>query len=128
MGAPVNYTCPEIDKIIEYIKKAMKIANDGKKEFPDANVEFHDIYYYLDGCENMLEDLRKANASLRNWGDELEKHLASQNRQRHAIEQAYFAGFNQAHYSHVHPEAFPVKECETAAAEYMNEKFPGNEV
>lgn len=38
--------------------------------------------------------------------------------------EAYFDGFNQAHYSHLHPETFPVKECETAAQEYMALKFP----
>lgn len=75
MGAPVKYTCTEIDKIIDYIKKAMKIAKDSSKEFPDADVNFHDIYSYLDGCEDMLEELRKANASLRNWGDEKEKEI-----------------------------------------------------
>lgn len=42
------------------------------------------------------------------------------------IKEAYFDGFNQAHYAHVHPELFPagIKECEQAAEEYMAEKFP----
>lgn len=73
MSAPVKNTCPDIDKLIEYIKKAMKIAKDGRNEFPQADVEFYDIYSYLDGCEDMLEDLRKSNSALRNWGYDLEK-------------------------------------------------------
>jgi len=31
---------------------------------------------------------------------------------------AYYDGFNQAHYSHVHPEQFETKSCESAGAEY----------
>lgn len=38
---------------------------------------------------------------------------------------AYYAGFNQAHYSHMHPDTFEVKECQSAGEEYMvkNEKY-----
>jgi len=38
---------------------------------------------------------------------------------------AYYAGFNQAHYSHVHPEICEPKECQSAGEEYMvkNEKY-----
>jgi hypothetical protein len=34
---------------------------------------------------------------------------------------AYYAGFNQSHYSHVHPETFPAKTCEYGGAEYWDE-------
>lgn len=33
--------------------------------------------------------------------------------------QAYYDGFNQAHYSNVHPDLFPPKECEQAGLEYL---------
>lgn len=33
--------------------------------------------------------------------------------------QAYYDGFNQAHYSNVHPDLFPQKECEQAGLEYL---------
>ena len=32
---------------------------------------------------------------------------------------AYWDGFNQAHYSNVHPDLFPPKECEQAGLEYL---------
>lgn len=75
MSAPVKNTCPDIDKVITWIASAMKMAKDGRKAFPEADDLFHDIYYELDGCEGMLEDLRKANSALRDWGYEMEKEV-----------------------------------------------------
>lgn len=75
MGAPVKHTCPDIDKAIKWIDSAMQMAKDGRKVFPEADDLFHDIYNELDGCEGKLEELRRANDTLRNWGYELEKEL-----------------------------------------------------
>lgn len=75
MPAPVKNTCPDIDKVIRYIDDAMKIAHNGREEFPEAKNYFRDIYNALDGVEDMLDDLRKDNAALREWGDDLEKEL-----------------------------------------------------
>lgn len=77
MSAPVKNTCPDIDKVIKWIASAMKMARDGRKEFPEADQIFHDIYYELDGCDGVLEDLRKVNSSLREWGYESEKEAVS---------------------------------------------------
>jgi hypothetical protein len=38
------------------------------------------------------------------------------------ILEACYAGFNQAHYSHMHPEICPPKECESAGKEYLAKK------
>lgn len=86
MSAPVKNTCPDIDNLIEYIKKAMKVAKDSRKEFPEADTEFYDIYSYLDGCEDMLNDLRKANSALRDWGYEMEKEVKEQQKSNNALE------------------------------------------
>lgn len=75
MSAPIKHTCPDIDKIVKWIASAMQIAKDGRKAFPDADGLFHDIYYELDGSEDLLEQLRRANDTLRNWGHELEKEV-----------------------------------------------------
>lgn len=76
MGAPVKNTCPDIDKVITRIKNAMKMANNGRKTYPEVDDLLYDIDDELSGCEDILEELRKANASLRNWGDQLEKEIA----------------------------------------------------
>lgn len=86
MSAPVKNTCPDIDKAIEYIQKAMKAAKEGRREFPAADIEFYDIYSYLDGCEHLLNDLRKANSALRDWGYELEKAVKKQEVQLSGLE------------------------------------------
>jgi hypothetical protein len=33
--------------------------------------------------------------------------------------EAYYDGFNQAHYSWMHPDLFPPKECQSAGEEYI---------
>jgi chromosome segregation ATPase len=73
--SPVKFTCPDIDKVIKWITSAMKMAKDSRKTFPEADDIFHDIYYELEGCDGLLEDLRKANSSLRLWGYELQKEI-----------------------------------------------------
>jgi len=80
MSAPVKHTCPDIDKTIAAIKKAMKYAAYGMKGLnkdDEAYGSFREIEYVLDGEENRLEKLRKANDSLRVWGTELEKENMS---------------------------------------------------
>lgn len=36
------------------------------------------------------------------------------------IKKIFYDGFNQAHYSHLHPDQFPPKEIEQVAADYFN--------
>jgi len=47
--------------------------------------------------------------------EELDKALSS-------MRECYYDGFNQAHYSHLHPDVCPPKELERAANEYFNKK------
>lgn len=77
MSAPVKMTCPDIDKIIKSLRSALRTAEHGLKNFKgeDCGEYFKDIEYDLDGLEWELEDLRKSNASLREWGDDLENQL-----------------------------------------------------
>lgn len=35
----------------------------------------------------------------------------------------YWAGFNQAHYSHMHPDLCPPKECEQAGYDYFTTTY-----
>jgi len=41
---------------------------------------------------------------------------------RYSMRECYYDGFNQAHYSHLHPDVCPPKEMEQAATEYFNKK------
>lgn len=77
MGAPVKHTCPDIDKVIKRLRSALKTAENGRKNFKgeDSYVYFKDIEDELDGLEWELEDLRSANKSLREWGEELETEV-----------------------------------------------------
>lgn len=79
MSAPVRHTCPDIDKVIDKIKAAIKTAEYGKK-ITESGSElyycFDEIIYEIDYLESMLEGLRSDNDSLRSWGHDLEKQLA----------------------------------------------------
>lgn len=43
--------------------------------------------------------------------------------EKQEILNAYYAGFNQAHYSHLHPEYFPPKEMVSAAKEWFEKTY-----
>ena len=87
-NAMLCHTCPMIDGIIKSINNAIaaladeNIDSDQYKEFVEEAIgELH-------GLETVLEDIRSANLSLRNWGsdeakkvDELEKENESLTKQ-----------------------------------------------
>lgn len=61
-GAPVGYTCPQIDKIIEGCGEIENRLN--------LSLE------YLGDIVDALEVLRTANDKLRGWGENLEEELS----------------------------------------------------
>jgi len=68
---PIKHTCPDIDRTIKYIKIVMlkdrDLKNLNESELFDAasamNIE-------LDNCIDFLEQMRKSNDMLRQWGIE----------------------------------------------------------
>ena len=70
MGAPVNYTCPDIDRIIQGINSVINLANEW-------DAPYNEVYYSLVNLPYELERLRSANASLRAWGEDLEEGFDS---------------------------------------------------
>ena len=70
MGAPIKYTCPDIDKVIGLIKEVEKICNNMSNRDSE---ELQDVWYYLCDIEDMLENLRNSNSALRGWGEEMEE-------------------------------------------------------
>jgi len=88
MSAPVKYTCPDIDAILESLREVAESLDYFDKnidpteigEAPQALIDDLDIQnlrYILESQEGALEDLRRSNASLRDWGTEEEERAGS---------------------------------------------------
>jgi DNA repair ATPase RecN len=86
MGAPVKNTCPQIDKAIAKLKEVEKECDYDNFSLGDCEDEdtlrdhckelresLDYIYQLVSDPQSILEDLRDANGSLRDWGEELEK-------------------------------------------------------
>lgn len=79
--APIGYTCPQIDKIIDILKQIKDndklIQDEIEKEHPDID----NIVYLINGniedleqlIEVDIENIRDANVVLREWGNSLFK-------------------------------------------------------
>lgn len=78
MSAPVKHTCPDIDRVIKAISAALKQADkareDLSKDDPMDDV-LYDISMGLNGLDRDLEDLRRDNAALRDWGHGLQDEV-----------------------------------------------------
>jgi uncharacterized coiled-coil DUF342 family protein len=66
---PIKHTCPDIDKYIKRIKfeivKDRDLKNMDEKELFDASSSMSS---QLESCIDYLEELRKSNDTLRQWG------------------------------------------------------------
>lgn len=69
MSAPVKHTCPDIDKAQKKLKSVMRSL--AELDWEDKNYTISE----LDDVDDALEDLRKSNDALRQWGEELDKEL-----------------------------------------------------
>jgi hypothetical protein len=72
--APIKHTCPDIDKCQKIIKSLMRDTEDllrGENEYTATFAE--DVDNGLYDLSNMLEDLRKSNEILREYGEEQEE-------------------------------------------------------
>lgn len=94
-GEPVKNTCPDIDSIISTITaicKQMESCNDEDEK--DALLECisdwkSDLESIGVGKWNELEDLRSANAALRDWGNEMYNDAESLESARDDFERKY---------------------------------------
>lgn len=78
MSAPVKHTCPDIDDAIKKVRSALKIASAGMRRHENGSDDWDNydaIETDLMNLEGMLEDLRKDNSALREWGTELNDQL-----------------------------------------------------
>jgi predicted nuclease with TOPRIM domain len=76
MAAPVKQTCPDINKYIKYIKQAITekryLDRMNESDLLDAA---ETMSRELENCIDYLEELRKSNGALRDWGEGLEDEL-----------------------------------------------------
>lgn len=74
---PVKVTCPDIDKLLKSLKYIYgELKNFEKDEDIDSLKErLGSIENELWGFEDVLEELRSSNASLRDWGHEEAKYV-----------------------------------------------------
>ncbi len=94
-GEPVKNTCPDIDSIISTITaicKQMESCNDEDKK--DALLECisnwkADLESIGVGRRSVLEELRSANAALRDWGNEMYNDAESLESERDDFERKY---------------------------------------
>lgn len=75
MSAPVKHTCPDINKVIKKLESMQVLAQQGMEDherFSDEYDRYKQIEWDIDSIIDSLEDLRKANSALREWGEKLD--------------------------------------------------------
>lgn len=91
MSAPIGYTCPMIDSVIEDIEQVILYLKEGldaeDRETKDSKIDDSiDILDNLFGYRNsQIENIRDANGILRRWGESLEEEI-QELKQDHEIE------------------------------------------
>lgn len=76
MAAPIKNTCPDIDKYIKSIRYAIIKDKDLKRlDENDLADAASSMSAELENCIDYLEDMRTANAALREWGEGLQSEL-----------------------------------------------------
>ena len=82
---PIEHTCPDIDKLVKGIDEINKMLRGYKKldEVDDLKDLISDIENTLWDFDTKLEELRRSNDTLRDWGiseaeqvDKLEEELS----------------------------------------------------
>lgn len=78
MAAPVKYTCPDIDAAQKSLKQMVRDAEYAIKRYEmdqSAQDTLSECINEMSNTIDVLEDLRRSNDALREWGNEMEKEL-----------------------------------------------------
>lgn len=96
-GIDVEHARDDKDDLIRKLEREHKTLNDLQKEFKIVRAQLTAAQAERDRIAGEAKDKMRT---------------------------AYYDGFNQAHYSHLHPDICPPKEIEQAADEYIHSKYP----
>jgi chromosome segregation ATPase len=77
MGAPVPHTCPVINGAQKDIESLIKELDKFTPETGDIESLIQNVIWVLDNNYSTLEDMRKSNGALRDWGTELEEEVSA---------------------------------------------------
>lgn len=70
---PVKHTCPDIDAVIKNIRSSISCCEAALKASDERkDAEINDAIWYLRDMEDEMEQLRRSNHLLREWGEEQE--------------------------------------------------------
>jgi ElaB/YqjD/DUF883 family membrane-anchored ribosome-binding protein len=86
-NAPIKHTCPIIDSIIAEMESAKGEAEYIlKNKNEDSEIEARAIIVALESAIGIIEDVRTANSTLREWGnDEYERAEEAEKREAEAL-------------------------------------------
>ena len=67
---PIKHTCPDIDKLVKGLREIEKTTKNYDKvdDVDDLKSILNEVENILWGFEDKLEELRKSNDTLRDWG------------------------------------------------------------
>ena len=70
---PINYTCPDIDVIVEKAKEIQSICKSPEEDAYELNYDW--ISDLASDIISQIEDLRSSNSTLRDWGNDINDEL-----------------------------------------------------
>lgn len=81
MSAPIGNTCPDIDKAIKRLSPLIKQIGS-LKSYDYENTEWlkdllEECRWEMDNAIDVFEEMRKANDTLRSWGQQMEEEAES---------------------------------------------------
>ena len=93
MSAPIGNTCPDIDKVIKRLSPLIKQIGN-LKSYDYENTELlkdllEECRWEMDNAVDTFEDLRKANDTLRSWGQQMEEEAESASVELKELQEKY---------------------------------------
>lgn len=93
MSAPIGNTCPDIDKVIKRLMPLVKQIGN-LKSYDYENTELlkdllEECRWEMDNAVDTFEDLRKANDTLRSWGQQMEEEAENASVELKELQEKY---------------------------------------
>ena len=93
MSAPIGNTCPDIDKVIKRLSPLIKQIGN-LKSYDYENTELlkdllEECRWEMDNSVDTFEHLRKANDTLRSWGQQMEEEAENMSVELKELQEKY---------------------------------------